>query len=911
MAKTLKEEDLKLNVIINGDKAKKQLGDLEQESRTLANTQKDLRTEMAKLSAANKKNTDEYKQLSAAYNTNNAAIQKNKQAQEELRKQIGLTGLTMSQLGTEAKKLRHLLANATPGTEQFKILQKQYTDVSNRINEVSGRSRQSAMSFDKWKNSMLAAGAQIAVVAVSIMSLVASASKIIDVTAMFQKFRAVLTNTFGNRNEADEALRNISDFAANTPFQIEELTESFVKLANRGFKPSMDEMRKLGDLASSTGKSFGQLTEAVLDAETLEFERLKEFGIKAKKNGDMVAFTFKGVTTSVKATGAEIRKYILSLGDMQGVSGSMAAISKTMGGQISNLKDNFTQLLNVIGTRFNSAIGGTVAFFSKFVGLAKDFLSVPLSEELEAEQQQVNLLATSLMDANLPAEIRNKLYNELALIAPEVVAGLDKENLNYQKLAANLELYNKQMINKIVLQKKDEELTKLQEEAAKRRIDIEQKQKTLQSKLLESEKELKAKGISQSYFDNLRTATNEAGTGIIGYAKEIAKLSEKYGIEATDNSYASVYGQSERANISTEINANIRNLEKMNEKFEEATNISQQFAAERQALAAQLGMNTPASNVVTNEVVTTETTTRNTPKREEQKKIVVDEIKDAEIQIQDFMTQVGTDMQVFWDEIAAKDANIIDEKLQLNYNALQTEIEMYEQAAADKRAIDEAEIAWNQQKYQNYADTFSAIGALFATANSQQKGFVLAQIAFDTASAISSLMAVAEANPLNSLTFGGAGLVQWLAGLARITGNVAKAKQVLTQDKVQQYSEGKYNVVGATDGRTYTNVPYTGAAQTGYYTRPALVAERGTELIVSNRHLQDPIIANLSRQIVGRVNQHADGQYPTMPTTDPAMLAVLSKLSDKIDNMQVTFSLNQFEKANVRYEQNKTGAQRK
>ena len=41
------------------------------------------------------------------------------------------------------------------------------------------------------------------------------------------------------------------------------------------------------------------MVEAVADATTGEFERLKEFGIRASSQGDKVALTFRGVTTTV------------------------------------------------------------------------------------------------------------------------------------------------------------------------------------------------------------------------------------------------------------------------------------------------------------------------------------------------------------------------------------------------------------------------------------------------------------------------------------------------------------------------------------------------------------------------------------------------------------------------------------
>lgn len=171
----------------------------------------------------------------------------------------------------------------------------------------------------------------------------------IDTLSEFEKYQAVLTNTLGSSELAAQSMEDIKQFASSTPFQINELTDSYVKLANRGFVPTTLEMERMGDLASSTGKSFDQLTEAMLDAQTGEFERLKEFGIMAKTNGDKVAFTFKGVTTEVDKTDDAIKNYILSLGGLDGVSGSMSAIMETTGGQISNFKDKLDMLKLSIG----------------------------------------------------------------------------------------------------------------------------------------------------------------------------------------------------------------------------------------------------------------------------------------------------------------------------------------------------------------------------------------------------------------------------------------------------------------------------------------------------------------------------------------------------------------------------------
>jgi myosin heavy subunit len=60
-----------------------------------------------------------------------------------------------------------------------------------------------------------------------------------------------------------------------------------------------------------------------------------------------------------------------------------------------------------------------------------------------------------------------------------------------------------------------------------------------------------------------------------------------------------------------------------------------------------------------------------------------------------------------------------------------------------------------------------------------QKAIALAQIAIDTAKAISSLVANSEGNPLNAVTGGLAGVAQFASGIARILANVAQASALL------------------------------------------------------------------------------------------------------------------------------------
>ena len=114
----------------------------------------------------------------------------------------------------------------------------------------------------------------------------------------------------------------------------------------------------------------------------------------------------------------------------------------------------------------NSAI---MTGLGKIVKSFADWVAIPVSRVMQDEYTQVNVLASKLSEANLRIEDRNKLYEELIGLAPTVLEGIDKENISINRLKDNLRLFNQEMINKIILQKKDEQIVKWQETAAEKR----------------------------------------------------------------------------------------------------------------------------------------------------------------------------------------------------------------------------------------------------------------------------------------------------------------------------------------------------------------------------------------------------------------------------------------------------------
>lgn len=231
-----------------------------------------------------------------------------------------------------------------------------------KLRKVNKTMRKSDRRTKQWSNSLRGLKRGL-VAAFSVAAISMFTSNVTGARAEYEKFNAVLGNTFQSQAVGEGALNMITDFASKTPFQVNELTDSFIKLVNRGFNPTREELTNMGDLSASLGKSFGQLTEAILDAEVNEFERLKEFGIKAKKAGNSITLSFKGITKTVGANNKEIRNAIIQYGKLNSVAGSMDVISKTLGGRISNLKDQWWLFLVAVG-------GQSSGVFSGFIDMA-------------------------------------------------------------------------------------------------------------------------------------------------------------------------------------------------------------------------------------------------------------------------------------------------------------------------------------------------------------------------------------------------------------------------------------------------------------------------------------------------------------------------------------------------------------
>lgn len=443
MAKKLTEDQINWILSVDASEAQQEIRKLVKTNRELVNVNKERRQELIKLEAQGKKETEEYKNLEAEVKKASDAISTNNKIIGELEKKLDITGLTMVQLKKKARDLQRQLDQTVQSAnpEEYEALQNELDRVRGRMDELraAGRHVQNEMSYTEKAISKVTVAMKLFVAVQLWQYLKNIGTQAYNTRKEFATYEAVLKNATGSTKAAASAMKMIQTLAADTPASLAEWTQAYIKLINRGITPTKDELIQMGDIASSQGKDIDQFIEALLDAMTGENERLKEFGITAEKNGETTAFTFHGVTTEVQNTDQAIKNYILSLGKLQGVQGSMAIQMEELAGLESNLGDQMDAIYNKIGKKLEPAIKSFMGFLGNSMGKLSSMLDTStesfekqydkvfaLEEKVPQLTQRYNELTSKTGLSKDEQNELNTLMKELSRIMPGAISGWDE-----------------------------------------------------------------------------------------------------------------------------------------------------------------------------------------------------------------------------------------------------------------------------------------------------------------------------------------------------------------------------------------------------------------------------------------------------------------------------------------------------
>jgi TP901 family phage tail tape measure protein len=167
-----------------------------------------------------------------------------------------------------------------------------------------------------------------------------------------------------------------------------------------------------------------------------------------------------------------------SLGETSSIMNEFNIKNETFGAKLDKLSKSFT------ASFANSAVmHGMEAMVDGLLKITDNTEKV--SESLGNERKALMMAETEIYSYNVGNENRTKLIDQLKEQYPEYLGNIDSETVSNEKLHTVLDKVNSSLINKIILQKKDEEIQELADVAAEKKLESTEARIKLIEKLTE------------------------------------------------------------------------------------------------------------------------------------------------------------------------------------------------------------------------------------------------------------------------------------------------------------------------------------------------------------------------------------------------------------------------------------------
>ena len=300
-------------------------------------------------------------------------------------------------------------------------LNKKVGKMSGQFDKVDKSVNKTGKSFSKLKG--LIAGA------VTVAGVASFGKAVLGASANAQDLKVALETVTGSAAEADKSFAFIREFTETTPFQVDNVANSFIKLKNAGLEPTTELMTTLGDAASVSSDKVGAL-EAItnLYSRTVqgglgveELDQLNDRGIPvydilSKKLGiarqDVGKFG-KTAEGAAKVTAA------LTEGFKERFEGGMERSSQTLNGKLSTLRDTMDGLLIKVGEGgLTDAVSKATSTFTDFIAQNEE-LALALGEKLG---QAVTFVADGIVMLFENAHKAQPIFDLLGVIFKDIVA---------------------------------------------------------------------------------------------------------------------------------------------------------------------------------------------------------------------------------------------------------------------------------------------------------------------------------------------------------------------------------------------------------------------------------------------------------------------------------------------------------
>lgn len=258
---SLKIDRVQLEIVIQQDQARQKMIELEDKMRSANRELKNVKKQFGENSAEYAKQVEVLKKLQQEY--------------DNLYDEIGLTNLSLRDLGKRQKDLNAILRQLNPNTELYKQYSEQLKEVNNRIKELRGTANETRFSLAKLADGFNRYGT-------------IAASIIAGLTGVTLTMRSCV-NEYA---EMEEAQSQVVKYTGLTKQEVEELNEEFKRMDTRTARTRLNELAgDAGKLGITTKDSVLEFVEAadminVALGEDLGKDAITQIGKLADMFGD-------------------------------------------------------------------------------------------------------------------------------------------------------------------------------------------------------------------------------------------------------------------------------------------------------------------------------------------------------------------------------------------------------------------------------------------------------------------------------------------------------------------------------------------------------------------------------------------------------------------------------------------------
>lgn len=413
MAKRITDEDLRLNLIVNGDGGRKEMLALDRQMKDLQSSTKRTRTELKNLEKAGKTGSQEHQNLTKTLKDQEKTLTECREKYNKLRDAISLENKTLAELRNHLKLTQTALSKAVPGTENWKKLNAEVQQTKARLKELTSQSGQTKGALEKLSSVKAGALAAFAAIAGAVRGVARAFQKIVD----FEQANVNLSTIIGKNVKDIEALTySAMELGRTTEYTASEVTLLQTELAKLGFKEGaiMQMQESVLHFATAIGTTLPE-------AAAMAGATLRMFGLDAKDTADTLgvlvqgannsALSFSYYQTAMATVGPVAKTFGFSLRDTVALLGTLANAGFDASSAATATRNILLNLADSSG-KLAVALGKPVSTFPELMSGLRQLKAqgVDLNTTLElTDKRSVSAFNTFLDGADAALALRDSL----------------------------------------------------------------------------------------------------------------------------------------------------------------------------------------------------------------------------------------------------------------------------------------------------------------------------------------------------------------------------------------------------------------------------------------------------------------------------------------------------------------------